>query len=61
MEKLLNVKEAAEKLNISPHTIRAWVFQKRLPYVRLGRRIGLKAEDIDSFITRNYIQAREND
>jgi excisionase family DNA binding protein len=59
MERLLNVAQAAEKLSISPHTIRAWIFQKKLPYVRLGRRIGLRPEDIDSFIERNLIEAQE--
>lgn len=58
MECLLNVREAAQKLSISPHTIRSWVFQRRLPYVRLGRRIGLRPEDIDSFIRKNLVEAQ---
>jgi len=61
MEKLLSVKEAAEMLNISIHTVRAWLFQRRLPFVRLGRRIGLRSDDIDSFITKNYVEAQEKD
>ncbi len=59
MEHLLNVKTAGEKLGVSPHTIRAWVFQRKLPYVRLGRRIGLRPEDLDSFIKKNLVEARE--
>jgi excisionase family DNA binding protein len=58
VECLLNVREAAQKLSISPHTIRSWVFQRRLPYVRLGRRIGLRPEDIDSFIRKNLVEAQ---
>jgi excisionase family DNA binding protein len=59
MEKLLSVKEAAERLGISPHTIRSWQFQRKLDFVQLGRRIGFRPEDLDSFIKRNLVQAKE--
>lgn len=58
MERLLNVKEAAEKLSISPHTIRAWVFQRRLPHVQLGRRIGLREADLEEFVKRNFVPSK---
>jgi len=59
MEQLLNVKQVAEKLSISPHTVRAWVFQRKLPYVQLGRRIGLRQEDIEAFVKKNLVEAKE--
>lgn len=37
MEKLYNVREAAEALKVSVHTIRQWCFQRKIPVVRMGR------------------------
>ena len=31
------IEEAAEELNLSTHTIRAWITQRRIGCVRLGR------------------------
>ena len=35
----LTVKQAAIELNVSVHTIRAWLSRRRLGYVRLGRSV----------------------
>jgi excisionase family DNA binding protein len=50
---LLKAQEAAEFLNVSVNTIRMWVWQKRLPVVRLGRAVRLRREDLEQFIERN--------
>ena len=39
--KLLNVDEVALILNVSPSTIRGWVFEKKIPFVKFG--IGKKS------------------
>ena len=39
MEKLFTNDEAAEMLRISPHTLRAWLYQGRVRPVRLGSRV----------------------
>jgi excisionase family DNA binding protein len=59
MEPLKSVKEAAEQLGISPHTIRAWVFSRRIPHVRLSRRVLFRQRDLDDFINKNLIEAKE--
>ena len=33
----LTVRQAALELNVSVHTIRAWIYNRRIGYVRLGR------------------------
>ena len=33
---LLTVSEVAEKIKVSPSTIRSWVFQKKIPYTKFG-------------------------
>jgi excisionase family DNA binding protein len=49
---LLNTNEAADSLRISPATVRAWVFQKRIPCVRLGRRVLFRREDLERFVEK---------
>ena len=37
------IPEAAREMNLSPTTIRAWVGQRRIGFVRLGRSIRIPA------------------
>jgi len=46
-EPLLTTPQVARLLNVSPLTVRAWVFQRLLPVVRLGRAVRFKSEDIE--------------
>ena len=56
---LLNLQDGAKELKISLHTMRAWVFQKRIPFVRLGRRVLLRRKDLEEFVNRNVVEAKE--
>jgi len=60
MHELLSLKEGANQLRLSIHTLRAWVFQKRLPVVRLGRRVLLRREDLENLINKNFVEARKD-
>lgn len=61
VEPLLSVVQAAEVLNVSPNTLRQWLSQRRLPYIKVGRRTMLRLEDIESFIERNRKEAQSFD
>ncbi len=37
MQRLLSIKEAANYMGLSPHTLYAMVSQRRVPYVKVGR------------------------
>lgn len=39
MSDLMTIKEAADFLRLSVHTLRLWSFQRRVPVIRLGRRV----------------------
>lgn len=39
LDKMLSVKEAAEALNLSVHTVRSWFYSGKLEGIRLGRRV----------------------
>ena len=59
MSELLDLKEGAKEMKISIHTLRSWIYQKRLPYIHLGRRVLLRREDIEAFINKNLVEAKE--
>jgi excisionase family DNA binding protein len=59
MSQLLTVVQAAAQLGLKVATIRAWLYRRRLPYVRCGRAIRIPSEAIAEFIERNTIPARE--
>jgi excisionase family DNA binding protein len=54
----LSLHEAATRLGVSPHTLRAWaVYQHRIAHVRLGRRILFRPMDVESFEQQNRVEA----
>jgi len=58
---LLSLEEAAKQLHLSIHTLRAWKIQKRFPIVKLGRRILVKQEVIESLVEENIIKAEKGE
>ena len=49
------VEQAAAELNLSRATIRAWIAQRRLGHVRLGRAIRIPAAEIRRLLETGYI------
>jgi excisionase family DNA binding protein len=58
MAELVDLREAAKESKISIFTWRAWISQRRIPYVRLGRRVLLRREDFERFITQNLVPTK---
>ncbi len=56
MPELLNIPETADVLRISTHTLRVWTRKKKIPCVRLGRRVLFRKRDVESFIRSNVKQ-----
>jgi excisionase family DNA binding protein len=55
----LSLEEGAERLGISPHTLRAWsVYQHKVPFLRMGRRILFKPSDLEAFERSSRVAAR---
>ena len=51
------VEQAAEELNLSKATIRAWVAQRWLGHVRLGRAIRIPVAEIRRVLEAGYVPA----
>jgi len=54
MSQLLDTKAVARRLGLQVSTIRKMRYQGRLPYVKLGRAIRFKEEDIEGVIAKGY-------
>lgn len=50
MEALLSIDKAAEKLGLSPWTLRLYLRQGKLRPVRIGRRVLLEEAELSRFI-----------
>ena len=49
--RLLTVRDAVERLNVTERTLRAWLAAGKLPAVRLSARcIRIRPEDLEAFI-----------
>lgn len=56
MEQLVTVKEAAHLLACSEAAIRKWVYQRRLPIVKVGRLTRLRQSDLEALVARGLRQ-----
>jgi excisionase family DNA binding protein len=56
--KLLTVSEAAEALALQPCTVRSWLADGKLPFVRCGRAVRIPADAIEQFIEDNTTPAK---
>lgn len=53
MDQLLTVKEAAQLLACSEAAIRKWLYQGKLPVVKLGRLTRLRLSDVEALVTKS--------
>jgi excisionase family DNA binding protein len=49
-EKLWNIKQFCEHLNIKESTGRAWVFQRRIPFVKIGKLVRFRPSEIEKWL-----------
>jgi excisionase family DNA binding protein len=59
MTELLTVKEAADRLGTAERFIRRLVFERRIPYTKLGRHVRIAARDLDAFIRAGRVEVGE--
>jgi excisionase family DNA binding protein len=61
MDQLLTVREAARLLACSEAAIRKWIYQQRLPAVKVGRLIRIAEGDLEIFVRKVELDNRSND
>ncbi len=57
---VLTVPEAAATLNLSVHTVRAWIATRRIAHVRLGRSIRVPVSEIGRLFESGFVPAARN-
>lgn len=50
MTQMLKIDDAASALGMSPHTLRTWVAQRRIAFVRLGRAVRIPETEVKRLI-----------
>jgi excisionase family DNA binding protein len=61
MEDLLGIKEVSEKLKVKESTLRSWVHYRKIPIVRVGRRlIRFRQSAIEQWIEDNNKEQKGN-
>lgn len=58
-DQLISVPIASAMLGISVNTLRQWLSQRKIAFVKMGRRTLLKRHDIQAFIDANTHDAIE--
>lgn len=58
LEPLLDVKRAAGLLGISVKTLRDWIQERKIDYVKAGTRVMIQPDTIREFISRNTRYAK---
>jgi excisionase family DNA binding protein len=57
---MLRVEQVAERLNIKPSTVRAWLLRRVLSRVRVSKRaIRIPASEVERIISQGFVPARE--
>jgi excisionase family DNA binding protein len=56
LDALLSVEQAAERLGTSVRFVRRLVFERRIPYVKVGRHVRIPARDLDAFIRAGRVE-----
>ena len=57
-DQLWTVPETAKRLALQPSTIRRFIFEKRLPVVRLGRAVRVRESDLAKVIAEGSLSSR---
>lgn len=55
-EHLLKVSVAAERLGVTPATIRKWIFYRTIEFVRIGRAVRIPEHVIEEIITNGTVK-----
>jgi excisionase family DNA binding protein len=56
---LLTIDEASTLLRVRPPTLRAWMRQRRIAYLKLGRLVRFRKKDLEAFIDKACVPPQQ--
>ena len=57
--RMLTLPQAAESLGVSVNTVRAWVYRRKIDFVRIGRCVRVSEATVQKIIDRGTMPALE--
>jgi excisionase family DNA binding protein len=57
MDQLLTPQEAADRLGTSLRFVRRLIFERRIPFIKVGRHVRIAASDLDAFIAAGQVES----
>lgn len=58
MERLMTAKQVSELIEVQPSTVYQWVHEGLIPYVKLGRCVRFKKDELFRWIDKNHRKER---
>ncbi len=58
--KLMTTEEAARYLGVEPETVRRWVRNKIIPFLRINKLIRIQTSDLNQFIKSRVVMPKED-
>jgi excisionase family DNA binding protein len=56
---LKSLPQAAVELGVTVNTLRAWIYRRKIPYIKIGRCVRVSDQTIEQIIDRGTMPARE--
>ena len=57
--RMLTVNEAAQRLGLSPWTLRGWLFRRKVTHVKLGRAVRIPEAEVMRLVQASTVPARD--
>ena len=57
IDHLLTVKSLAAKLDVSLKTVRSWIYLRKIPFTKVGRRVYFAVDVVEQLLSRNAVAA----
>ena len=59
-KRLVGIKDMADYLDISKATLYNWTFQKKIPYIKIGRLVKFDLQDINKWLKDKRVKEGMN-
>jgi len=56
---LIDIAEVSQRLNVSVNTLYAWVNQRKIPFIKVGRLLRFDLSDIDGWVAERKVKPAE--